>query len=173
MNKTKDYMALSETEFEKLFKTKFKPLAIYAYKYLKDTDLAKEIVHQAFIKLWQNRQNIDMNNNVSAYLYRTVNNLSLNYIRDRKKFVSTEEIFEWDVAPTDFENIAVRNEVTQAIVAAIDKLPPKMREVFILSRYENMSHKEIAQKLGISTKTVENQINKALKRLRKDLKIYI
>ncbi len=166
-------MALSEEAFEKLFKTKFKPLTIFAYKYLKDTDLAKEIVHEAFIKLWENRQAIDSKKNVSAYLYTTVNNLSLNYIRDNKKFVSTEEVFDWHINPTDFENIVIRNELAQAIVTAIDKLPPKMRKVFIMSRYENMSHKEIAEKLGISTKTVENQINKALKRLRKDLKIYV
>ncbi len=166
-------MALSEADFEQLFKKKFKPLTIFAYKYLKDTDLAKEIVHEAFIKLWENRNSIDSNKNVNAYLYTTVSNLSLNYIRDHKKFVSTEEVFDWNVNPTDFENLAIRNEVTQAIVTAIDKLPPKMRKVFIMSRYENLSHKEIAQKLGISTKTVENQINKALKRLRKDLKIYV
>ncbi len=163
---------LDERKFEALFKQWFKPLTAYAYKYLQDIDLAKEIVHQAFLKLWETRETIDTGQNVKSYLYKTVTNLSINYIRDNKKFVSTEEIYEWNLDPEDFENLAERNELAAALLNAIDQLPPKMREIFILSRYDGLSHKEIAEKLGISTKTVENQIGKALKKLRKTLKPY-
>ncbi len=164
---------MNDKEFERLFKELFKPLTAHALKYLKDVDDAKEIVHQAFIKLWETRQTIDMNQNVRAYLYMTVTNLSLNYIRDNKKFVSTEEVFDWNVRPESFEDLAEKNELTEALIAAVDSLPPKMRQIFVLSRFDGLSHKEIAQKLGISVKTVENQIGRALKKLRKSLANFV
>ncbi len=166
------FMGLNAAEFETLFKEKFKPLTAFAYKYVKDIDLAKEIVHEAFTKLWEGRTTIDKNKNIKSYLYTIVANLSRNYIRDNKKFVSTEQIFEWDLTPENFRNYAEISELSQAIIAAIDRLPKKMRQIFIMSRYDGLTHKQIAEKLNISPKTVENQIGKALKKLRKDLKIY-
>ncbi len=167
-----EFMGLSSGEFETLFKEKFKPLTAFAYKYVKDIDLAKEIVHEAFTKLWETRDTIDKNRNIKSYLYTIVANLSMNYIRDNKKFVSTEQIYEWDVQPENFKNYAEINELSEAIITAIDRLPKKMRQIFIMSRYQGLTHKQIAEKLGLSYKTVENQIGKALKKLRKDLKIY-
>ncbi len=172
MDESEKFMGLDAAEFESLFKEKFKPLTAFAYKYVKDLDLAKELVHEAFLKLWENRDVIDRNRNIKSYLYTVVANLSMNYIRDNKKFISTEQIYEWDVKPENFRNYAEQNELSEAIISAIDRLPKKMRQIFIMSRFDGLTHKQIAEKLGISPKTVENQIGKALKKLRKDLKIY-
>jgi len=163
---------LDKEKFEELFKTHFKPLCGFANKYLQDIDLAKEIVHDVFVKLWEKREQIDMNKAVKSYLYTAVNNKSLNHIRDNKKFVDSEQIIENETDWNYSDNL-VELEIQEKITATLDSLPPKCREVFKLSRYENLKYKEIAEKLDISQKTVETHMSKALKALRKNLSEYL
>ncbi len=165
--------SLTAESFETYFKQLFSPLTYYAYKYLKDWDNAKDIVHQAFVKLWENKEKIDLDNSVKSYLYMTVTNLSLNYIRDHKKFSSTEEILESEYDQNEFKDIVQEEELKEKVIEAINSMPPKMREVFMLSRYEGLKYKEIAEKMGISTKTVEVHMSKALKLLRKNLSKFL
>ncbi len=167
--------SLSKQDFESLFREYFKPLAAFAKKYLNDIDLAKEIVHEAFLKLWEKRTEVDTNKSVKSYLYTTVYNRSLNYIRDNKKFDRTEgktELLErsenWDQ-----NNHMVAAEIEAKITQTLDSLPEKCRQIFVMSRYEELKYKEIAEKLDISIKTVETQMSKALKVLRKNLAEYI
>ena len=169
----KRIIRLDRKSFEVYFKQLFPSLVYYAYKILKDYDLAKDIVHEAFIKLWDNRQNIDTEGNVKSYLYRSVHNLSLNYIRDNKRLHSTEEMLESDIDPVGFDYQVETSELQEAIISAIDAMPPKMKQVFILSRYDGLKYKEIAQRLDISVKTVEVHMSKALKFLREKLKNFI
>lgn len=166
---------MSKKEFEELFREYFKPLTAFAKKYLNDIDLAKEMVHEAFLKLWEKREEVDTNKSVKSYLYTTVYNRSLNYIRDNKKFDRTEgktELLErsenWDQT-----NQMIAVEIETKINQTLDDLPEKCRQIFVMSRYEELKYKEIAEKLDISIKTVETQMSKALKALRKNLAEYM
>ncbi|MEN8119062.1 MAG: RNA polymerase sigma-70 factor [Bacteroidota bacterium] len=166
---------MSKQEFEALFREYFKPLTAFAKKYLNDIDVAKEIVHEAFLKLWEKREEVDTSKSVKSYLYTTVYNRSLNYIRDNKKFDRTEgktELLEqsenWDQT-----NNMTATEIEAKITQTLDYLPEKCRQIFVMSRYEEMKYREIAKKLDISIKTVETQMSKALKALRKNLSEYI
>ena len=169
----KKFVRLDKKSFEVYFKQLFPSLTYYAYKILKDYDQAKDIVHEAFIKLWNNRKNIDTEGNVKSYLYRSVHNLSLNYIRDNKRLQSSEDMLEADLDPVDFDYSVETTELQEAIITAIEAMPPKMKQVFIMSRYDGLKYKDIAARLGISVKTVEVHMSKALKFLRENLKNFI
>lgn len=147
----------------------------FAKKYLNDIDLAKEIVHEAFLKLWEKRKEMDTSKSVKSYLYTSVYNRSLNYIRDNKKFDKTEgktELLEraenWDAS-----NQMIAEEIQIKINQTLENLPEKCRKIFMMSRYEELKYKEIAEKLNISIKTVETQMSKALKALRNNLAKYM
>ena len=142
---------------------------------MNDIDLAKEIVHEAFLKLWEKRDELDISKSVKSYLYTTVYNRSLNYIRDNKKFDKTEgktELLErsesWDQT-----NYMIASEIEIKINKTLEALPEKCRQIFIMSRYEELKYREIADKLDISIKTVETQMSKALKALRENLAEYM
>ncbi len=137
--------------------------------------MAKEIVQESFINLWEKRQSIDISKSVKSYLTTSIRNKCLNYLRDTKKF--NTEIILSDVLfqEVDFEQSdkLIEKELNNKINNAIDDLPEKCKEIFQLNRFENLKYKEIAVKLNISIKTVETQMSKALKHLRKKLKDYL
>ena len=157
--------------FEKLFKAYFAPLMAFSRRILADEDDAREVVHQVFINLWEKRDEIDLSTSLKSYLFTSVNNRSLNVIRDRKKYSSEEvpEIAgEWDVS-AQIETM----ELEEKIREVIRSLPDKCREVFELNRFEGLRYSEIATQLDISVKTVENQVSKALRILREQLGKYL
>lgn len=162
---------LDSSSFEELFRSYFTPLMMFARKILVDEDDAREVVHKVFIALWEKREKVDLTTSLKSYLFTSVHNRSLNVLRDRKKF-SDEELpdlaGEWDVS-TQIESM----ELEEKIGEAIQSLPEKCRQVFELNRFEGLKYSEIAQQLGISVKTVENQMSKALKILREKLVHYM
>ena len=162
---------MDHREFEELFRNYFTPLMAFSRRILGDEEDAREVVHQVFINLWEKRRELDLSTSLKSYLFTSVNNRSLNVIRDRKKF-SSEEVperaGEWDVS-TQLEAM----ELEEKIRAAIDTLPERCREIFELNRFEGLKYSEIATQLDISVKTVENQMTKALKLLREQLGKYL
>jgi len=162
---------MDKREFEELFRNFFTPLMAFSRRILGDEDDAREVVHQVFINLWEKRSELDFSTSLKSYLFTSVNNRSLNMIRDRKKF-SSEEVperaGEWDVS-AQIEAI----ELEEKIRAAIETLPERCREVFELNRFEGLKYSEIASQLDISVKTVENQMTKALRILREQLGKYL
>jgi RNA polymerase sigma-70 factor (ECF subfamily) len=162
-------------KFERLFREHFTGLCYFAQKYLGDLDSSKEIVHNVFIKVWEGRNEFDWEKPAKSYLFTSVYNRSMNFIRDNKKFVDNEGIHTSDSPnePGEFHDIMEVSELEGKINKAIDKLPEKCREVFKLNRFEGKKYAEIAEKLNISVKTVETQMSKALKVLKEDLKDYI
>jgi len=157
--------------FEQLFKEHFIPLCNFARGFVLDADSAKEIVQDVFINLWQKRETIEQEKSVKAYLFQSVRNRCLNYIRDNQKFRSHYLDVELEQnRPAEDYDLLVSEEIQKTIEAAIQKLPDKCREVFKLSRFGEMKYNDIAMKLGISVKTVEVHISKALKILREELK---
>lgn len=163
--------SLDSSSFEELFRSYFTPLMMFARKILVDEDDAREVVHKVFIALWEKREKVDLTTSLKSYLFTSVHNRSLNVLRDRKKF-SDEELpdlaGDWDVS-TQIESM----ELEEKIREAIQSLPEKCRQVFELNRFEGLKYSEIAQQLGISVKTVENQMSKALKILREKLAHYM
>jgi RNA polymerase sigma-70 factor (ECF subfamily) len=165
------YQHLDKQLFEQLFREFFSPLCNFACGYVNDLDTAKEIVQEVFINLWNKRETIVSDSTVKAYLYTSVKNRCLNYIRDHKKFRSYILDVEIEAENMGFESDSLtQTEAQMKIQQAIETLPEKCKEVFILSRFDEMKYKEIADKLEISVKTVEAQISKALKILREELK---
>ncbi|NOZ45345.1 MAG: RNA polymerase sigma-70 factor [Chlorobi bacterium] len=166
---------LDEPQFEKIFKTHFQSLCYYANTFLKDLDNAKEIVHDVFINFWEKREKIDINKPIKAYLYTSVHNRCLNYIRDHKKFnYSIERIEDLNVnSAIEQSDTLIVEEIKQKINEILEMLPEKARKIFELSRFEGLKYQEIADELGISVKTVEANMSKALKLFRENLKDYI
>jgi RNA polymerase sigma-70 factor, ECF subfamily len=166
---------LSKKEFESLFREYFKPLTAFAFKFTKDLDDAKSIVHDVFARVWEKRAEIDLSKSVRSYLYTSVNNRSLNYVRDRKKFVkhasddeltNTEHHAEWN-------DLLSEDDIHKRVEAALEAMGTKAKEVFLLSRNEGLKYNEIAEKLNLSVKTVETHMSTALKELRNYLKEYL
>lgn len=174
-NITDKIQKLELSTFEELFKSQFKPLCAFAFKYLKDIDIAKEIVHDAFVNLWQKRDNIDLQKSIKSYLFTTVNNRSLNYIRDNKKFVKNEYLEQNYSGSEKFvdNDLLIEQELKLKITETLEKLPEKCRRVFEMSRYEGKKYREIAEELKISEKTVEAHISKALRSLKENLSEYL
>ncbi len=162
---------LEGSNFEQLFRDYFPPLMAFARKILVDEDDAREVVHLVFINLWEKRNEIDLSTSLKPYLFTSVHNRSLNVIRDRKKFSSGEvpEVAgEWDVS-AQIESMELEGKIREVI----DSLPEKCREIFEMNRFEGLKYGEIANKLDISIRTVENQISKALKILKEQLAKYL
>ncbi len=174
MNTEKKISSLNKQDFEKLFKEHFKPLTAFAYKFVNDIDEAKSIVHDVFMKLWEKRSDINMTGSVKSYLFTSVNNRSLNYIRDNKKLTREDFILvnEYD-KQWEHNYFNETDEIQKKIDATLNKISPKAKEVFLMSRNEGLKYKEIADMLNISIKTVETHMSTALKELRENLKEYL
>lgn len=164
--------AFNEKAFEVLFKEHFTALVYLSLQLVKDKDAAKDLVHDSFSVLWEKRDEMDSEGNIKSYLYTTVYRKSLNYIRFNKKF-QTPEFEQLAQLPHIPDSLMEQAELKKRISDAIQRLPEKTREVFIMSRYKNMKYSEIAQVSGISVKTVEAQMSRALKMLKHELSDYL
>jgi len=160
-----------EAAFEQVFKTYYKNLHAYAFTMLKDEDEAEEMVQQVFFKLWERSEHLSFSGPIAAYLYRAVHNESLNFLKHQKVKAGHQLHVAYSMKnKTDHEQGKVmRKELEKKFREALNELPEQCRTVFQLSRFEDMKYKEIADKLDISVKTVENHMGKALKLLRAKL----
>lgn len=154
--------------FDQLFNLYWKKLFIYAVKIVKDEVEAQDIVQDIFVSLWQRRETLEEIKSFASYLYGAVRFKSMAYIRNNlgknNYFKSLAHFFE---EGRDLINEAFdARELNELLQVEIDKLPPKMKEVFRLSRMEQLSHKEIAEQLNISETTVKKQIQLSLKYFR-------
>jgi RNA polymerase sigma-70 factor (ECF subfamily) len=160
-----------EAAFEQVFKQHYKSLHAYAFTLLKDEVVAVEMVQNVFFKLWERTDNLTISGSVAAYLYRAVHNESLNYLKhlkvrsDHQLFVSHRNE---ELADQASRKIQLR-QLEEKLHEALTELPEQCRTIFQLSRFDELRYREIADKLDISVKTVENQMGKALKILRNRL----
>ena len=159
---------MDKNQFEALFRSEFRKLCSFAIRYTHDLDAAKELVQDSFVKLWEKKEHLDVNQNVKTYLSTIVRNRCLNYIRDNRKFINETANAEFYFREINYQppDRVQESEISKRIGEAIGELPEKCREVFTLNRFENMKYQEIAVKLEISVKTVETQMSKALQHLR-------
>lgn len=156
-----------ETTFEQVFKTHYKNLHAYSYTILNDEIAAEEMVQNVFYKLWERTEALSINGSVGAYLYRAVYNESLNYLKHLKVRAQHRLFVVHRPGDTDQATKKVHlKELEQKLHQALNDLPEQCRTIFQLSRFEELCYREIAERLDISVKTVENQMGKALKFLR-------
>ena len=163
----------SHDAYKQLFKTWYEPLCGYAYSILRDMDEAEDIVQKMFCKLWDQHEELSIRISIKSYLYRAVHNSCLNKIKQAKTRAEHNQHYAYSKTDDVSSNNVEYSELQQQIADALEKLPPKCREVFELSRVQQLSYAEIANKMSISTNTVENHIAKALKLLRSNLKEFL
>lgn len=147
-------------EFENQFRQLYLPLGMYALRIVNDADAAEDLVQNAFMKAWQIVDAGGGIDNFKGYMYRCVRNECISFLRSRLVTVELDCVSEVDdeVVDTSFRDAKIWN--------AIDALPDRCREVFLLSKRDGLSNEEIAAELDISIKTVKNQMTKAFTRLR-------
>lgn len=164
--------------FEKLFKEYYPVLKLYASRYVNNNEVAEDIVQDVFFHVWENRNAIDFSAPMRPYLFKAIFNKSLNHSRSKyvKRNVSIEENIDYyiekhihsSVLPQE-ESLLLK-EINTEINNCVNQLPEQCKKVFVLSRNIGLANKDIAAQLGLSVKTVEKHITKALKELKSHLK---
>lgn len=144
----------------------FKKLLIESDKYVKDIYVAEEIVQDVFVKIWERSEDLSQIKSIKSYLYRSVINLSINYINRQKNLEQHHQKMLSEFTEEQAEVIDEENELIVMLFDEIEKLPLKCREIFKMNRFEKLKYREIALKLDLSERTVENHIANALKMLR-------
>jgi len=146
-------------------------LVVVGLRYLSDRQRVEDVIHDVFADLWNKQKEIQIQAGVKSFLRGAVVNKCLAIIRKDSRITLVEEHdYSLSDAKASADQILDRDNLQAAIDEIIQSLPEKCRQVFMLSRIEGMSQKEIAAKLGISKKTIENHMTKALKTLRSELK---
>lgn len=160
--------------FRFFFEKYYSDLCNMVNLYLRDVVMTEEIVQDIFIYLWEKKESIKIESSLKSYLLRASKNRSLNYIRNEKtKIEIYSKLNDSDQGTIEMpDTVLDSNQLREVINAAIDSLPERCREIFILGKEKSMSYKEISMELGISVKTVEVQMGKALKKLREQLRPY-
>lgn len=166
--------------FKNIFREYFQPLFHLSKHYLEDEDEAKEVVQEAFVKLWEIRENLNKDSNLRNFLFTLVKNNCLNMIKRKQILLKHHEKIKWIEMHYQYESLTRMggdylefNELKEKIDLAIKNLPKHCRVVFEMSRFDELKNIEIAEKLGVTKKTVEAHLTKALKILREDLKDYL
>lgn len=164
----------SEQAIELIFRRYYRYCCQAVYKIIPDSNLVEDLTQDVFFELWRKRDGLRINTSLQAYLRRAVINKTLNHIRDQKMKFDEEDRMGDIPSPAAGAGRQMEATELEAIIEhAIDLLPERRRIIFVLSRFEEMSYQEIADELGISLKTVENQVSKALKYLREALKDFL
>jgi len=154
--------------FERIYNKYWSKLYLSAYNIIRDRQIAEDITQEVLVNLWMKRANLQLTS-LNAYLYTSVRYQVFNVIRSGKvradRFNKLEELF----SSNGGEDLLSEKDINRLLEQGIAELPEKCRQIFIMSRKEHLSTKEIAERLGIAPKTVENQLTVALNRLRKTL----
>lgn len=154
---------MTSREFEISFRRLYLPLGMYALRLVNDTDVAEDMVQDAFMKAWLYLENGGEIGHFSSFMYKSVRNICLSYLRDRREMLDESNMPEAGEEEIDTSFRDAR------IWEAIDSLPEKCREIFLMSKRDGLTNEKIAEELGISIKTVKNQMTKAFSRLREAL----
>lgn len=160
--------------FNRIFRRLYSPLVRYCCRFVVDEDEAAEIVQDLFVKLWTGREKFKINTSFESYLTRSVRNASLSYINKVRSHDETHQLLSRDDIDTSDPSEQLQSKNLEAAYSqVIAAMPEKRREVFMASRFEGLKYAEIADKLGISVKTVEAHMVAAIKQLKEGLKDFL
>lgn len=162
-----------EQAFDYIFRKYYKGLCIKANGYVQDIDKAQSLVQDCFMKLWTNRSNTENIGNLPAYLSFMVRNRCIDYIRKVESLKILHDNINYEEVEVEFEDFLASSAFEENLRRVIAQLPKRSRLAFEYSRFENLTYKEIGEKMSISNKAVEALIARALRILRKDLKPYL
>ena len=171
-----------EDAFETVFTKHFVKLCLYAEHFIRDKQMAREIVEDFFCDLWENCTSITIESNLAGYLSRSIHNRYLKYLRHEKvkqkhvessQYVFTDRELLEPLSGNFTEALLISHELEKDIKDAIESLPDQCKEIFLLNRDDNLTYKEIAEKMGVSVNTVKTQMTRALQKLRSKLKEYL
>jgi RNA polymerase sigma-70 factor (family 1) len=160
------------SQFKSVFEKYYQPLCNYAYSFTKDRSACEDIVQEVFARVWEKKQDIISSDAVRYYLFTAVRNNSLSFIEHKKKsagLIEEDIVTSVEIFPAEEQN-GIATDNLMLIKKGLALLPPKCKDTFLLSRIGNLSYKEIAVTMGVSVKTVENQIAKAIRTLRDFMK---
>lgn len=161
---------MDKSSFKNLFELHYSPLCNFAYRITDDIDQAEDIVQDIFVKVWNDPDLLDGNKNINSYVYSMVRNRALEVIRREnisQKINQQLEYIQNNAADTNVEEEEIEKLLlVEQIYVSIRQLPPKCSEVFTLSKVNGLTYVQIAEKMNISVKTVENHMGKALRLMR-------
>ena len=166
-----NWLGLEEDRFNDIYLKYYESLCYFAMSYTNNKDQAEDIVQEVLLYLWQNRSSVKINTSLKSYLYRAVYNKFIDEYRKNKtqhtfleklRFESTQEAIE-------LMEDGINDEKVLKAKQAIESLPPKCQQIFIMSKINNLTYNEIAEELDISVKTVEAQMGIAFKKIREFL----
>lgn len=159
------------TAVDHLFNSHYKPLCSYALQFTNGISEAEDVVQNVFVKLWANRESLNIQKSVKSYLYRAVYNTALNTFRSKKKDDQLIDSLKYQALTyrmdEDDSDLTKRIEKLKQLIAS---LPARCREVLLLSKRDGLKNREVAEKMGISIKTVEAQLSIAFKKIREGFK---
>lgn len=167
--------ANKESALKVIFQEHYSSIYQIIRRVVYDHSTTEDLTQEVFVKLWEKRHKIELKGSLGPYLRRMAFNEALGYLRKQKKMTIEDIEDQYDLATenADAEDIYAHQELKEALDAAMERLPTRCRMVFSLSRFEGKTYKEIGEEMEISVKTVENQISKALRLMRKYLKPFL
>lgn len=156
--------------FRQFYEMYSRKIYCFSFSYLKSRSEAEEVVQAVFVKIWENRNSIDLSLSLQSYMYKITTNHIYNLFKNKNIHlkVSSESSFHETTDNSTQEQIYYNN-LEENIHGLIEQLPEQRKVIFKLSRFHGLSHEEIASKLNLSVRTVESQIYKSLKYLKKNL----
>jgi len=164
----------NQQKFRQLMELTSDELLVFASGFVKNKEIAEEIVSDVYVKIWKNRTNIVNILNLKSYLFICVRNGCLSYLRTVKgdKTVSLETIVDFHISPmVDSDHSEIEQETLDLIYTAIEQLPPKCKMAFTLAKIHGMKYREIAETMDVSEKTVNNHLVNAVQKIMESLKI--
>jgi RNA polymerase sigma-70 factor (ECF subfamily) len=169
--------------YSMLIRLYFQPLTVYAKSILTDFEQGKDIVQEVFLKIWNTHNSLNIITSLKSYLYRTVHNACIDFLRKEKlrntiKAMSYDDLqFRMQIfeikEEKHFFDILFTNELEALLQKAIDDLPPQCKDIFLLCRYEQLTYSEIAVKLSVSLSTVKTQMVRAMQKLQESMKEFL
>lgn len=163
---------MDKKQFSEYYHSYYRQLCLHALHFMGDTDEAEDVVQETFVNLWDKREQWKTIKSVKAYLYTAVRNNCLTRIRDAKPTTSLDNLPDEEFLSE--EEQMERAEMEARIWKMIDELPERRREIFLMAKRNGMRYKDIAQQTGLTVKTIENHVLRAMQSLReKDFKAYL
>ena len=160
--------------FNQIFRRYYTPLTRFCVRFVADGDQSAEIVQDLFVKLWTNREKLTFNTSFESYMLRSVRNSAITYINKERAHAETHErIYADESDANDPSETLQSNNLEASYRKVLANMPEKRREVFLASRFDGLKYAEIAEKMGLSQKTVEAHMSAAIKQLKEGLKAYL